>query len=152
MGVLTDIEGRISPTRLLGTRLGSLVVAMVVRRRLQALTESADRALTDPRVRRELRRAAGHASRATSRARRIGPQHAMGDRCVAREVHRTRRHLTRAAGLAAHPRRSHRVRNAALVSAAVASAGAVYAARRATAPQPELVIEETDIVVTEVVI
>lgn len=152
MGVLTDIEGRISPTRLIGTRLGTLVVAMVVRRRLQELTETADRALTDPRVRRELRRAAGHTSRATRRARHIGPAQAMGDRCIAREMHRTHRHLARAVDLAIHPRRSHRVRNVALASAAVAAAGTVYTARRTAVPQPELVIEETDVIVTEVVI
>ncbi len=134
MGTISAIEERISPVRLLDSRPGSLLVAMVVRRRLQQLAETADRAATNPRVRREVRRATAHASRATRRARRIGPTQAIGDRCVAREVHRARGHLTRAATLAMHPRRTHRIRNVAIVSAAFAAAGALYAARRAAVP------------------
>ena len=143
MGTITTI----SPARMISSRPGSFLVAMVVRRRMHELSRSIDRALADPRVHREVRRAAAHASRASRRARRVGATRAIGDRCVGRELHRARRHLTRAAGLASRPRRSHRARNVALATAAVVAAAGAYASRRSAAPQPEVMIEEADIVI-----
>ncbi|HET6850178.1 MAG TPA: hypothetical protein VFH74_15060 [Gaiellales bacterium] len=150
MGAITDIEGRISPARLVSSRPGAFLVAFVVRRRLHELSKTADRALADPRVHREVRRAAAHASRASRRARRVGPTRALNDRRVGREMHRVRRHLNHAADLASHPRRSHRARNVALATAALVAAGTAYAARQSSQPLPDPVIEETDVVITPV--
>ena len=145
MGAVGNIEGRISPARLVGSRPGSFLVAFVLRRRLRELSKSVDRALADPRVHREVRRAAAHASRASRRARHVGPAQSLNDRCVGRELHRAGRHLAHAADLATHPRRSHRARNVALATAAAVAAGAAYARLR-PAPLPDLVFEETDVV------
>jgi hypothetical protein len=147
MSVISDVERRIPATRLIGSRPGSLVVAMIVRRRLQDAMERADRAMTDPHVHREVRRAAAHASRATRRARSVGAANAISDRCVVREMRRTRRHLGRAADMAAHPRRSHRARNVALACAAGAAAAA-FAARRAQAGPEQVIFDQTEVVIS----
>ncbi len=125
MMTLTDIERRIAAARL--------------RRRMAVIVTGADRARHDRRVRRETRRAAMHAKRATNRIRRIGPARAVRDRCVTVQLGHARRHAVRAVGLAAHPRPSHRTRNVVLASAAAAAAaGAAYAGlRSATASTDE---------------
>jgi hypothetical protein len=151
MGAISGIEGRISPVRVISSRPGSFLVALVLRRRMHELSRTLDRAIADPRVHREVRRAAAHASQAARRARRVGPAQALGDRCVAREVHRARRHLTHAVGLASRPPRSHRWVRVAMVAAGMAAAGAAYAARRSERMQPQLVIEETDVVIATTV-
>jgi len=147
MGAMSGMERRISPVRVISSRPGSILLAIIVRRRMHELSRTLDRAIADPRVHREVRRAAAHASRAGRRARRVGPAQAVGDRCVAREVHQARRHLAHAAGLASRPRPSHRWRTIALAAAALGAAGAAYAARRPAPIETDIVIEETDVVI-----
>ena len=119
MTTLSDIESRI--------------VAALLRRRMSAMYTDVGRARHDRRVRRETRRAALHAKRATRRIRRIGPARAVGDHCVTVQLRHARRHAVRAVDLAAHPRPSHRTRNVVLATTAAAmavAAGAAYAGLR----------------------
>jgi hypothetical protein len=113
---------------LIHTRLGTTVV--VAGRGARHAARPIRRAATDSKVQGETRRAAESASKAARRVRRVGVTRALSDRRVAREVRRSTHHVSRAANLALHPRKSHRGRNAAIVAASALVGGTAYAGYR----------------------
>ena len=108
-------------------RLGTLVKEG--RRRTLLVVVPVRRAMNDPKVHAEARRATVDARRAALRVQRVGMAKALTDRRVARKLRRASGHVSRAASLAVRPPR-HRARNAtiAVVGAGVL-AGVAYGGR-----------------------
>ena len=108
-------------------RLGTM--AMEGRRRTLLVVVPVRRAMTDPKVHAETRRATAEARRAALRVQRVGIANALTDRQVARKLRRASGHVSRAASLAVRPPR-HRARNATLlVVGAGVLAGVAYGGR-----------------------
>lgn len=103
------------------------------------LQTTARRAVSDAGVPAEAGRARRHASRSARRAQRLGVQRALTDKRVARDLRHVALHASRAASLAVRPRRTHRIRKAAIVVAGTGViAGIVWGKRRSSSSQTVL--------------
>lgn len=106
-------------------------------RQANRMKEPVKRAATDPRVRKEARRASEDATRAARRVQEVGFANALNDRKVARYSKRATDHATKAANLAKNPP-SNRRRNVTIVVLGTgALAGAAYGGWRRTAASRE---------------
>src|SRR6185312_14696744 len=72
-------------------------------RRAADMKEPVQRAATDPRVRKEARKASQNATRAARRAQQIGFAQALNDRRVARYSRKASEHAAKATNLATNP-------------------------------------------------
>jgi hypothetical protein len=119
----------------------SLMEARLRAARVAQFAQPAHRAVTDRRVRREIRRAKIYAFCASRRARRIGVARTITDKRVSRNLSKSVSHAARAATFAIRPRPRHRVRNTALAVVGTSAAAATaygawrrYAASASGAP------------------
>ena len=104
-----------------------------------SLQTTARRAVSDADVRAEAGRARTHASRSARRAQRLGVQRALTDQRVARDLRHVALHASRATSLAVRPRRSHRIRTAAIVVGGTGViAGIVWGKRMSCSSQTAL--------------
>ena len=126
-------EARLHPRGAL--RVGQFASSLAVvrlraaraRKQVAHIAQPARRAVTDRRVRREIRRAKVYAFCASHRARRIGIAKALTDKRITRNLRKSASHTARAASFAIHPRPSHRLRNTTLaVVGTSAAAAAAY--------------------------
>jgi len=101
-------------------------------RRAADMKEPVQRAATDPRVRKEARKASENATRAARRAQQIGLAQALNDRKVARYSRKASEHATKAANLATNPPKNRLRKVTVIVLGTGAVAGAAYAGWRRT--------------------
>jgi hypothetical protein len=115
-----------------GRNPGRTIRVIEYSRRAADMKEPVQRAATDPRVRKEARKASDNATRAARRAQEIGLVQALNDRKVARYSRKASEHATKAANLATKPPKNRLRKATVVVLGTGAVAGAAYAGWRRT--------------------